>query len=117
MTFYEGHYDVEPLRQPNPHPGAFPRGPLTIGGDDRIRPVEYASGPRRCLALSATDSCRDRLAAFYHWNDRQSLEVAVLIALINRLDWRIVRDWSAGEGFAARYDEFVKEVRRERRRR
>ena len=95
----------------------FPRGPLAIGADDQILPIEYVSGPRRCLVLSATDSCRDRLAAFYHWNDRQSLEVAVLIALANRLDWRRIRHWSAGEGFTVRYVEFLQELRRERRRR
>jgi hypothetical protein len=95
----------------------FPRGPLAIGADDQIRPIEYVSGSRRCLALGPTDSCRDRLAAFYHWNDRQSLEVAVLVALANRLDWRSIRRWSAKEGFAGRYGEFLLALRRERRRR
>jgi hypothetical protein len=95
----------------------FPRGPLAIGADDRIQPVEYVSGRRRCLSLSATDSCRDRLAAFFHWNDRQSLGVAVSIALANRINWRLVRRWSAAEGFSRRYEEFLDELRRERRRR
>ena len=93
----------------------FPRGPLAIGGDHTIRPVEYVSGPRRCLALSASDSCRDRLAAFFHWSDRQSMEVAVHIALANRLDWRRIRRWSEAEGNVARYEEFLAELRRRRR--
>lgn len=93
----------------------FPRGPLAIGGDHAIRPVEYVSGQRRCLALSASDSCRDRLAAFYHWNDRQSLEVAVQIALANRLDWRRIRRWSETEGNTAQYEELLSELRRRRR--
>lgn len=29
--------------------------------------------------LTATDSVKDRLASFYHWNDHQSLEQAILI--------------------------------------
>ena len=95
----------------------FPRGPLAIGGDHAILPVEHVSGRRRCLALSATDSCRDRLAAFYHWNDQQSLGVAVQIALSNRLDWRRIRRWSEAEGNLARYEEFLRELRREGRRR
>ena len=41
----------------------FPRGPLTIGSDDKIVPVELSVKGRSFLALSATDSCRDRLAA------------------------------------------------------
>ncbi len=95
----------------------FPRGPLAIGADDRIRPVVHVSGRRRCLTLSPTDSCRDRLAAFYHWNDRQSLDVAVRIATRNRLAWSVIRNWSAAEGFADRYQEFLAAVRQARRRR
>ncbi len=66
----------------------FPRGPLSIGRDLAIHPIEVRVGARKVLALSPTDSCRDRLAAFYHWNDRQSLDVAVLIALRERVDYR-----------------------------
>ena len=58
----------------------FPRGPLAIGDDYEIVPVTRSTAAGRALVLSATDSCRDRLAAFYHWNDRQSLDVAVSIA-------------------------------------
>lgn len=63
----------------------FPRGPLAIGDDITVKPVEMGPGRSRVLALSPTDACRDRLAAFYHWPDRQSLEVAVEIALRNRV--------------------------------
>jgi hypothetical protein len=92
----------------------FPRGPLAIGGDYQIRPITRAGGGGRVLTLSATDSCRDRLAAFYHWNDRQSLRVAARIALVQRIDLRRVGRWSAAEGFAERFDEFLGEVRRGR---
>ena len=54
----------------------FPAGPLAIGDDDLVEPVELRVGRTRVPALSATDSCRDRLAAFYHWRDLQSLRVA-----------------------------------------
>ena len=62
----------------------FPRGPLAIGSDHRIRPVARRVRSGRLQMLSPTDSCRDRLAAFYHRNDRQSLDVAVEIARRNR---------------------------------
>ena len=48
----------------------FPAGPLEIGGDLRIQPVEYKIKRTVVPALSAADSCRDRLVAFYHWDDR-----------------------------------------------
>ncbi len=88
----------------------FPRGPLSIGRDIRIRPVEARVGRQSILALSATDSCRDRLAAFYHWNDRQSLQTALQIARRNRVDLEIIRTWSIGEGMKARFEEFRREL-------
>lgn len=90
----------------------FPRGPLAVGRDYRIRPVERARGRARTLALSATDSCRDRLAAFYHWGDRQSLEVAVAIAARNPINLAAIRRWSARERSAGLFEEFILELRR-----
>lgn len=94
----------------------FPRGPLAVGGDFRIRPVEHPHGRARTLALSATDSCRDRLAAFYHWGDRQSLQVAVAIARRNRIDLAAIRRWSAREGAEGLFEEFMADLARARRR-
>jgi len=104
------------------HPGLafyveFPRGPLAIGADYQIRPVIHSARAGRTLALSAADSCRDRLAAFYHWNDRQSLRVAAWIATAQRVQLAEVRRWSRAEGFPDRFDEFLDEVRRLRARR
>ena len=95
----------------------FPRGPLAIGGDYRIKPVERRGKYGRALILSATDSSRDRLAAFYHWGDRSSLAVAVAIALRNRIRLALVERWSAEEGFADGFAEFLGEVQRARARR
>ena len=92
----------------------FPRGPLAIGDDYQIAPVVRSRGGLRTLVLSATDSCRDRLAAFYHWNDRQSLRVAVWIATRQRVSMTRIRRWSLAEGFAERFEEFRLEVRRAR---
>lgn len=89
----------------------FPRGPVAIGGDYRIKPVEHRLSRARALVLSPTDSCRDRLAAFYHWNDRQSLAVAVSIARRNRVKLAAIRRWSVTEGAEHRFDEFVAELR------
>ncbi|MGH7354527.1 MAG: hypothetical protein ACRELS_08140 [Candidatus Rokuibacteriota bacterium] len=93
----------------------FPRGPLAVGRDHRIRPVEHSRGRARTRALSATDSCRDRLAAFYHWTDRQSLAVAVEIARRHRVSMATIRRWSLAEGAATGFAEFVSELARARR--
>ncbi len=101
------------------HPGLrffveFPRGPLGIGEDIRVRPVWRHRRTGKTLALSATDACRDRLAAFYHWNDRQSLEAAVAIARHHRVALRRVREWSRSEGHLDEYALFLAALERAR---
>lgn len=92
----------------------FPAGPLGIGTDDRIRPLEQRIRGATLLALSPTDSCRDRLAGFYHWNDRQCLSAAVAIARRHRVDMSLIRRWSVREGFLAAFEEFRTGVERAR---
>ncbi len=94
----------------------FPRGPIAIGRDYRIRPVVRRVRSGRLQMLSPTDSCRDRLAAFYHWNDRQSLDAAVEIARLNRVRLETVRRWSLAERAREGYAEFLRELRRARAR-
>jgi hypothetical protein len=89
----------------------FPRGPLSIGSDLSVIPAEMLIDGVRVAMLSATDSCRDRLAAFYHWKDRQSLEAAVAIAARRGVDLGRIRAWSEMEGASAPFDEFLRELR------
>jgi hypothetical protein len=94
------------------HPGLpfiveFPRGPLAIGRDVHIEPAGYRIRGAVVPALSATDSCRDRLAAFYHWADRSSLRAAVAIARRHPVDQHRIRAWSESEGARRGYGEFL----------
>lgn len=93
----------------------FPPGPLSIGDDLDIRPVELRIEAGTALLLSPTDCCRDRLAAFYFWDDRQSLEHAVDVALHRDVNLRRIKAWSISEGHSDKYDEFVRELRSRRR--
>ena len=88
----------------------FPRGPLAVGGDYKIRPTTLRGKGGSANVLSATDSCRDRLAAFYHWNDRQSLEVAVHIARRQKVNLRKIRQWSEQEDHLEHFKEFRSRV-------
>lgn len=90
----------------------FPAGPLGIGRDLDIRPASLRIGRTRFLALSPTDSCRDRLAAYYHWEDGPSLEAAVEIAVRHPVDLKRIRAWSVDEGAADRFARFLKALRR-----
>lgn len=88
----------------------FPPGPLSIGDDLAIVPAELSVGTLTALGLSATDSCRDRLAAFYHWNDRQALALALEIARLRPVNLDLIRDWSSREGKTAECREFLRKV-------
>jgi hypothetical protein len=92
----------------------FPPGPLAIGSDLNIQPIEVDGGAGPALVLSPTDSCRDRLAAFYHWRDRQSLRVAVSIARTHQVDLKAIEKWSRSEGSLDAYREFLRELARPR---
>ena len=117
-----GSIGFERRRDRYVHPGLpyfveFPRGPLAIGADHQIRPVTFRRGSSRMLVLSATDACRDRLAAFYHWKDRQSLAVAVRIAARHRVRMSLIQRWSAGEAAQDEFEAFRLELGRLRARR
>jgi hypothetical protein len=84
----------------------FPAGPLAIGEDVRIQPETFRVGKLEAQVLSATDACRDRLAAFFHWHDRQSLSVAVEIAVQSTVDLPKIRRWSKAENRADLFEEF-----------
>jgi hypothetical protein len=90
----------------------FPPGPLAIGADLAIRPAEVTIAGDIALALSPTDSCRDRLAAFFHWRDRQSLQLAVAVARHQTVDLEAIRTWSRSEGKLDDYHEFLRDLRR-----
>jgi hypothetical protein len=92
----------------------FPPGPLAIGGDYGVRPVELRRGKSVVLALSATDSCMDRLAAFYHWRDLQSLRLAVEVARHRKVSLDRIAKWSRAEGHERSYSEFLAELEAER---
>ncbi|NVO00716.1 MAG: hypothetical protein HXX17_15475 [Geobacteraceae bacterium] len=85
----------------------FPSGPLAIGDEppSEISTLNFKTGNLRLL--SPTDCVKDRLAAFYHWKDQQSLEQAVLIARDHAIDFKEVRRWSENEGFAEVFENKV----------
>ncbi|MGH9367153.1 MAG: hypothetical protein ACRD3M_05715 [Thermoanaerobaculia bacterium] len=94
----------------------FPPGPLAIGSDYEIRPELVRAGRFQVRTLSATDSCRDRLAAYLHWGDSQSLETAVLIGIRNDVDLKSIRAWAEKEGRLDRFEEFRARLEIARRR-
>lgn len=94
------------------HPAAayfleFPAGPLAVG-DGPVRELNELETELGALTLlTPTDCIKDRLAAFYHWKDRQALQQAVWVARQHAFDRDDVRTWSAREGMADKFAEFL----------
>ena len=49
----------------------------------------------------------DRLAAYFHWDDKESLEQAFLVAKLHDVDLRDIRRWSYNEGMEDKFISFV----------
>jgi hypothetical protein len=59
----------------------------------------------------------DRLAAFYYWNDRQSLQQALLVAENHPVKLNEIKKWSENEGETSKFQEFLDGVKRKKGRR
>lgn len=93
----------------------FPTGPLMVG-DERVQRAsrrKTKSGTLRLL--TPTDCVKDRLAAFFHWNDRQSLDQALLVAKAQRINLADIRRWSKGEANEKKFQVFEQSLRKQKR--
>jgi hypothetical protein len=88
----------------------FPGGPPYVGGEPTgpVEEIAFATGMLRLI--SPTDSVKDRLSAFFHWHDRQSLEQARLIAEMQDVDLDELRRWSAKEGKTREFEAIVQHL-------
>jgi hypothetical protein len=89
----------------------FPNGPLMVGHEQVTQATERETAGGRLRLLSPTDCVKDRLAAFYHWRDTQSLEQALLVAKAQTIDLAELRRWSKAEKNEAKFKEFVRRLR------
>jgi hypothetical protein len=76
----------------------FPPGPLAIGQEPVKEIIEKSLSTGTLKMISPTDCVKDRLAAFYHWGDQQSLFQATLVARQHKINVDEVRRWSLAEG-------------------
>ncbi|RJQ45308.1 MAG: hypothetical protein C4538_08765 [Nitrospiraceae bacterium] len=61
--------------------------------------------------MTSTDSIKDRLAAYYHWNYIQALEQAIMVANEQKSDIGEVRRWSLKEGHKDKFQHFLDELK------
>lgn len=85
----------------------FVTPPLSVGNEPVAEVVDVKLSTGTLRVLSPTDCVKDRLAAFYHWNDQQSLEQALLVAKKQKVDLKEIKRWSKAEGMEDKYRTFA----------
>lgn len=89
----------------------FPRGPLAVGSQMIDDWLTMTDGDRVLYILTPTDSVRDRLCAYYFYNDFSGLEQALAVASRQTIDIEVVRNWSQREGELAKFTNFEARLR------
>lgn len=93
----------------------FVNPPVAIGAES-IRNFETLKTKKGSLQLlTPTDCVKDRLASFFHWNDEQTFEQALLVAKEYPVDMKDIERWSKAEGYEEKFKIFKKVVRRNRK--
>lgn len=86
--------------------------PVAIGNEcpvSNFRTIKTRCGAAKLL--TPTDCVKDRLAAYFHWNDPQSLEQALMTAKSQKIDLKEVKKWAVKENSRDKYEAFVRLVR------
>jgi hypothetical protein len=86
----------------------FPTGPIGIGDEQPVIPEgNLKVGSVNIVMLSPTQSVMDRLAWFFHCNDRQCLDQAVWIAEKHPISFEKVELWAQHEGQEEKFKVFL----------
>ncbi len=99
------------IRQDCPFYLEFLPYPVTIGSEinlDKFKIIKTKKGNLKIL--TPADSVKDRLSAYYHWNDTQSLEQAILVFRSQIIDIKEIESWSKNEGELEKFKQFLKNL-------
>ena len=84
----------------------FPGGPLGIGSDYSIEPLEVENIQVKIKILSPTDCVKDRLASFIFFSDRDGLDQAILVSKNQKVDMKSIKLWCETEGHPDAFEAF-----------
>ena len=88
----------------------FVNPPITVGHESVHQFNTLQTSVGSLQLLSPTDCVKDRLAAFFYWNDSQSLEQALMVAEDHVIDLKDLKRWAKVEGFAKKLLEFLRRL-------
>lgn len=88
----------------------FPKGPPAVGEEPVKEIIDRHEATGILRIISPTDCVKDRLTWFYHDNDHQCLEQAILVAQQNMIDLNEIERWSTGEGKEGLFQQIRKQL-------
>jgi len=90
----------------------FPAPPLAVGNEPVSKFNSIRTRRGVIHLLTPTDCVKDRLAAYFFWNDRQALEQAILVAKDNKINQAEIAGWAVKEGATEKLKVFQRKLRR-----
>jgi len=84
----------------------FVNPPIAIGHEaiHQFNTIRTSTGTLKLL--KPTDCVKDRLAAYFHWEDEQALEQARLVTKNHKIDQKDLKKWARKEGFEKKLEQF-----------
>lgn len=91
----------------------FPSGPVAIGNQIPVKAEGKLKVKNTTITLLSPTQCvMDRLAAFFHWNDRRSLIHALWICEKHPVNISKIKKWAEKEKSKDKYEEFIEHYKR-----
>ncbi len=95
----------------------FVAWPVTVGDEVVHKWSKIRTSAGTLQVLTPTQCIKDRLAAFFHWRDSQSLEQALLVGQMHRIAMTELARWASAEDHAEDFGEFRRRLQESRRKR
>jgi hypothetical protein len=85
----------------------FVNPPITVGHEaiHEFNSIKTVAGALKLLF--PIDCVKDRLASFFHWNDEQALDQALLVSKEHNIDIKKLEQWAKAEGFSDKFNDFL----------
>jgi hypothetical protein len=86
-------------------------GPPSVGKEPIGKPLEVELSTGLLRVINITDCVKDRLAAFFHWGDTESLRQAVLVGGRTAINLAVIRRWAAAEGHLDKFEIYLRALK------
>lgn len=93
----------------------FPQPPLAIGNMPIKEWTTQINKSGKLQLLTPTHSVMDRLAGYFHWNDMQNLDQAIMVALKYPIKINEIKLWAENEDESKKFSEFLQKLKKLKR--